>query len=544
MNDDKHPSPDANQPPLRTPNRDYRRKPPIIEGDVAASHVESGKAQGENPAQSVEATPLALESAASRDVSAAAADEKSITESASEPPQVETSSSDPDAKTASLDEPAPVESANAETAAETPPPPFVPTPPPEQAPRGYGFGALAGASIGSAALAALAVFGLQTVNAPSGPSPAALETRLAEVEKRASAPAPAAQFAPAALAALEKRVASVEAIATGAADAARKAAEAAARPAAAPQQGAGAPSQALGALGDRLVALEKNADGAAARLNDRIAALEKALAAPKTDDRATETRIEPAPAPVVDLDPLRKQIAEQIGALTARLQSLEKQASPLAEAARAAEARIKGVEEKLQPLAGQVAEARTQGEADRKRTAALAQQSADASRVALAQSLGAAISSGAPFAAQVEALAGLGVTPDRLAPLREAAKTGVATNAQLARDLAALEPKIVTRAEAPASASVVDRLTSSALNLVRVRPAGDATGDTPAEIFARMTRALQTGDVAAAVKDWEKLPDPAKAASADWAKRAKDRLTAEGAARALLSGQAQTSGRS
>ncbi len=184
-----------------------------------------------------------------------------------------------------------------------------------------------------------------------------------------------------------------------------------------------------------------------------------------------------------------------------------------------------------------MADARAQGEGERKRIAALAEQSADAARVALAQSLGAAISSGAPFSAQVEALARLGLPAERLAPLREASKTGVATNAQLARELAALEGKIVTRPETSADGSIVDRLANSALGLVRVRPTGDATGAAPADVFARMSRAVQAGDIAAAMKEWETLPESARSASAEWAKRARDRLAAEGAARALLAGQ-------
>jgi hypothetical protein len=552
MNDDKHTGPQTHQPPLRTPNREYRRTPPVIEGEASSSRTDApASARNERETDGVEARPIALGGPTDQAAPAATVDEKkSPTETAGETPAADAApisdalkeKSDPDAKSASADEPPPLEtSAAASTvAAETPPsPPPLAPPPPEKGQRGYGLGALAGASLGSAALAALAVFGLQTASAPSGPSTAALESRIADVEKRASAPAP--QVAPAALAALEKRVASVEAVASGAADTARKAAEAAARPAAAPQ-GVGSSQQALAALGDRLVALEKGAESAAARLNERIGALEKALAAPKAEDRVTETRIEPAPAPVLDLDPLRKQMAEQVGALASRLQALEKQAAPLAEAARAAEARIKGVEERIQPLAGQVADARAQGEAERKRTAALAEQSADAARVALAQSLGAAIGSGAPFSAQVEALVRLGVPADRLAPLREAAKTGVATNAQLARELAALEPKIVTRPETSGDASIVDRLANSALGLVRVRPTGDATGAAPADVFARVSRAVQGGDIAAAMKEWETLPDSAKSASVDWAKRARDRLVAEGAARALTS--AQNSGQS
>jgi hypothetical protein len=59
-----------------------------------------------------------------------------------------------------------------------------------------------------------------------------------------------------------------------------------------------------------------------------------------------------------------------------------------------------------------------------------------------------------------------------------------------------------------------------------------------------MVRAVQTGDIALAINEWDKLPGTAKAASADWAKRAKERVAVEGAARALLAEQAQTLGRS
>ncbi|MFN3889591.1 MAG: COG4223 family protein [Beijerinckiaceae bacterium] len=480
MSDDKQPNSDPTAPPPRTANRDFRRTPPVIEGEVTASG--SGASGAESPPAPAAESPAPAEAA----------------------------------KQAPAAEPVPPESA------------------PEPAPRGYAFGTVAAASLGGAALAALAVFGLQSAMTPAGPSPAALESRLADVEKRAAA-AQAPQVAPAAIASLEKRVASVESVASGAANEARKAAEAAARFAASGPPAAS--QQALAALDGRIAALEKNATGAVSNLSARILAVEKALTAPKSEERATETRIEPAPP--LDLDPLRKQIA----ALEARLQSLERQTAPIPEAARALEGRLKGLEERIQPLAGRIDESRAQGEAERKRTEAMAARSADAARIALAESISTAIAGGAPFAAQVEALARLGVPADRLAPLRDVAKTGAATNGDLARDLAALEPKIVARAEAPAEASVIDRLASSAIGLVRVRPSGETTGDAPADIFARMSRALRNGDVAAALKDWSRLPEPAKAASAEWAKRAQARLAAEGAARAILADQAQTIGR-
>lgn len=495
MNDEKQPNADTAKAPLRTPNREYQRMPRVIEGEALATSTEAAPPPPADDKPEISNASLARPEPAKPDVEAVPA--------ASPEPLRE-------GVTSIVDEP---RAAAAIPSSEPMAPPAPPTPP-----RGYGLGAVAAASLGSAALAALAVFGLQTTSAPAGPSPA-LETRIAEIERQSAAAVKTPQASPASIAALEKRIASVETIATGAAEAARKAAEAAAsRPALnqqnaqqAAQQGASVAPQALSALGDRIALLEKTIS-AAPNVDGRIAAIEKALAAPKTDEQATETRVEPTPPP--DLDPLRKQTA----ALEARLQTLERQTAPLAEAARAEEAR--------------------------KRAEALALRSAGAAQIALAQSVSAAIIAGAPFAAQIEALARLGLPPEKLAPLRESAKTGVATNADLARTLATLEPKIVARAETPADASVIDRLTNSALGLVRIKPAGDTTGASPVDVYARIVRAVQTGDIALAINEWDKLPDTAKAASADWAKRAKERVAVEGTARALLAEQAQTLGRS
>jgi hypothetical protein len=524
MNDEKQPNADTAKTPLRTPNREYQRMPRVIEGEALATSTEAAPPPPADDKPEISNASRARPEPAKPDVEAVpAASPEALREGV----------------TSILDEP---RAAAAIPSSEPMAPPAPPTPP--TPPRGYGLGAVAAASLGSAALAALAVFGLQTTSAPAGPSPA-LETRIAEIERQSAAAVKTPQASPASIAALEKRIASVETIATGAAEAARKAAEAAAsRPALnqqnaqqAAQQGASVAPQALSALGDRIALLEKTIS-AAPNVDGRIAAIEKALAAPKTDERATETRVEPTPPP--DLDPLRKQTA----ALEARLQTLERQTAPLAEAARAAEARLKGVEASIQPLAGKLEESQTRAEEARKRAEALALRSAGAAQIALAQSVSAAIIAGAPFAAQMEALARLGLPPEKLAPLRESAKTGVATNADLARTLATLEPKIVARAEAPADASVIDRLTNSALGLVRIKPAGDTTGASPVDVYARMVRAVQTGNIALAINEWDKLPDTAKAASADWAKRAKERVAVEGAARALLAEQAQTLGRS
>lgn len=524
MNDEKQPNADTAKTPLRTPNREYQRMPRVIEGEALVTRAEAAPPPADDKPE--------ISNASLAPPEPVKPDAEAVPAASAEPLR--------EGVTSIVEEPRAADAKDGPAAVNPSREPLAPPTPP----RGYGLGAVAAASLGSAALAALAVFGLQSMSAPAGPSPA-LETRIAEIERQSAAALKTPQASPASIAALEKRVASVETIATSAAEAARKAAEAAAsRPAVsqqnaqqATQQSVSVAPQALSALGDRIALIEKTIS-AAPNVDGRIAAIEKALAAPKTDERATETRVEPTPPP--DLDPLRKQTA----ALEARLQNLERQTAPLAEAARAAEARLKGVEASVQPLAGKLEESQTRAEEARKRAEALALRSAGAAQIALAQSVSAAIIAGAPFAAQIEALARLGLPPEKLAPLRESAKAGVATNADLGRALATLEPKIVARAEAPADASVIDRLTNSALGLVRVKPAGDTTGASPVDIYARMARAAQTGDIALAINEWDKLPDTAKAASADWAKRAKERLAVEGAARALLAEQAQTLGRS
>lgn len=551
MNDEKKPDQNAMGAPPRTSNRGARREPPVIEGEaVRVQEPASASAPVSAPLEAAqEAKPAdnAPAMGASKETSALGA---VSSDDPSGPRPVDASINPPGEPST---EP-PAEALTASSNADVPPAP-APSPPPA---RGYGLGAVAAASLGSAALAALAVFGLQSFGASDRAPVAALEKRMADVEQRAAQSLQAAkeqaareQVSPASLAALEKRVASVEALAANASEAARKAiAEAAARPPASaapgapqpglPQSGAaqsGPAQSALAAIEARVAALDKNATGAVTTLDKRIAALESALSAPKTDERATQSRVEAAPPP--DIDPLRKQIA----ALEARLQSIEAQAAPLADAARAADARFKGLEERIQPLAGRIDETRTQSEAERKRAEALAERSADSARVSLAQSVRAAIETGAPFAAQADALARLGVAAERLAPLREAAQNGAPTLADLSRGLAALEPKIVTRGDA-ADASVIDRLTTSALGLVRVRPVGEPAGDAPADVFARMSRALERGDAAGALKEWDKLPEAGRAASAQWAQQARMRVGAEEAARAILSDATQKLGRS
>lgn len=309
-----------------------------------------------------------------------------------------------------------------------------------------------------------------------------------------------------AIAALDKRVAAVETRIAAVPTSANLAAL------------SNAVSGSLTPIEQRIAALEKARAPAATAgpassppdLEKRIAALE-AAAAPKTGERAaTESRIEPTPAapatPPVDLKPLEARIA----AVEQRLQPLQSSIAGSSEAAKAATAKID--EEAI-------------------RTRATAQNTAIA---IAAQSLQQALERGAPLKSEIDALSRLGVASDRLAPLNAFANTGAPSAKTLAASFATLESKLTEPDKPAADTGLVDRLSQAAQRLVRVRPAGEATGSSPDELVARIETALAAGNVAAAVTAWELFPASAKAASADWAAQAKARLAADTAVRALV----------
>lgn len=349
-----------------------------------------------------------------------------------------------------------------------------------------GVAPIAGASLASAILAAILVYAV-TPSGDGGNWAGALEARLSAVERQAR-------------------------------DAARRAGEA----------------------GDavRKLAEAPAPQTAPAALEQRLAALEKAFAAPKDDARATEDKAASAPA-ASDLDPMRRQI----GALEQRLQALEGRVAPVAQAAEGWDARLRAAEERMQPLTARVEDARKQIETGGKRAEELATRALDAARLALAQSIVGAIETGAPFAAQAEALARLGAPAEKLKALKNGAASGAATLPELARAFAALEDKAAARPEPGPDASVVDRLAASAAGLIRVRPAGEPAGDAPADVAARVRRALERGDLPGALAAWETLPAAGKSATQDWAVRARARLAAQEAAAALLAEAGERLGR-
>jgi len=141
---------------------------------------------------------------------------------------------------------------------------------------------------------------------------------------------------------------------------------------------------------------------------------------------------------------------------------------------------------------------------------------------------------GIAFTAALQAAKQLAENPSALAALEASAATGVPSPAALAQNLSKLAPAMLEAASAPRrEAGVMERLQASAERLVRIRPVEEASGDEPSTMVARAELKATRGDIAGALADLERLPEPVRAPAAGWIAAAKARLAAIDAAKAL-----------
>src|SRR5208282_116167 len=99
------------------------------------------------------------------------------------------------------------------------------------------------------------------------------------------------------------------------------------------------------------------------------------------------------------------------------------------------------------------------------------------------------LDAGAPFAAELAALARLGADGAKLAALKPYADAGAPTAGALAVSFAKVAPSLVAAAT-PASGGLMDRLLDDMRKLVRVRKVGEAAGVDADALTARMSAAL------------------------------------------------------
>ncbi|MDX8531779.1 phage tail protein [Mesorhizobium sp. VK25A] len=265
-------------------------------------------------------------------------------------------------------------------------------------------------------------------------------------------------------------------------------------------------SSALGQVKTDVAALKSSAgqgsDGAALKaLGDKVGQIETTVA-----ELQKNSKVAP-----VDLGPLNEKIA----GLAALVKST-------GDAAKADDSRVAALEQSVSQLSGKVE----------------AQASQPKIALAIAASaLKSALDRGAPFATELDTFAAIAPNAPELAALRSYAEKGVPTRATIASEADAAANAMVEAAKpADQNAGFFQSLVSSAESLVKVRPVGAIEGKGAPETVARMEVALNQGDYAKALSEYDTLPDAAKAAGADFAGKLKARLEVEKQLEALIAG--------
>lgn len=153
-----------------------------------------------------------------------------------------------------------------------------------------------------------------------------------------------------------------------------------------------------------------------------------------------------------------------------------------------------------------------------------------------------AIDRGGPFLAELDALRS--VAPDEAAVtgLAQDATTGVATRADLRGDFTTVADTMLDTLHQPdPNEGIFDRLVSSAMSGIRVRPVGSVEGDTPEAVIARIEDKLNNGDLKGAALEWDALPAPAKTAGEAFKVKLDQRLKVEGIIDAAVAATMNTS---
>lgn len=144
-----------------------------------------------------------------------------------------------------------------------------------------------------------------------------------------------------------------------------------------------------------------------------------------------------------------------------------------------------------------------------------------------------ALERGEGFATELAALEALGVASEKLVPLKAIAAAPPPPPRQLAGQFAALVPQITAPPALPKDASLTDKLWANASGLVKVRAAGEAPGDDPAAVSARVQAAFGRGDLAAATTEISKLSAEGQALAKAVSAAAQARLAAAAAIKTI-----------
>jgi hypothetical protein len=150
----------------------------------------------------------------------------------------------------------------------------------------------------------------------------------------------------------------------------------------------------------------------------------------------------------------------------------------------------------------------------------------------VAMALRSAVERNSPFTAELAAARSLGLDERALESLAPFAATGLPTQSELFRGLAALIPEL-RRIAMPSGRDLgyLERLQASAVRMLNIRPVRDEPGDDPATVLSRIEFKMPQQDIDAMVAELDKLPAPAKELVQPWRAKALARQDALNSAR-------------
>ncbi len=284
-------------------------------------------------------------------------------------------------------------------------------------------------------------------------------------------------------------------------------------------------SAAVAALEKRIAALEASAGTSnTADLDKRVTALEAASASNSAASDATQRLAAQAKDLRTDVDAEKGEIPE----LSARVAKLESDAP---------KANATGPD--LAALAARVDKVEAALAAPKTETRAVEEKLAAADNVTtiaiIAEVAEERLRSGAGFAPELAALQRLGLDAAALAPL-EAVANGAPTNSALAASFSAVAPHVLAATSQPDTGSVSDRFLAHLHNLVKVRELNETAGDDPQALISQIEAASRRGEIGAALASFDKLPEAARKAAGDWPTLARARQAAEAALQSIREG--------
>ena len=129
-----------------------------------------------------------------------------------------------------------------------------------------------------------------------------------------------------------------------------------------------------------------------------------------------------------------------------------------------------------------------------------------------------------------DALRSIAPEEPAVAALAKDAQVGVPTRTDLRREFPKTADAMLDALNQPdPNEGIFDRLVSSAMSGIRVRPVGSVEGETPEAVIARIEDKLNNGDLKGAALEWDGLPDGAKPAGETFKAKLDQRLRVEAA---------------